>query len=93
MSAPDSWIREDLFYIGPEMIICRCVREDEMFDILKSCHDEPCRGHFIDTKEILQVSPSRYYWPTLFQDVKKHVRICDSRQRMGCAVLENEMPL
>jgi len=51
MSAPDSWIREYLFYIGPEMIIYRCVREDEMLDILKACHNEPCRGHFIEQRK------------------------------------------
>jgi len=36
MSDLYSWIKGDLFYIGPDMIIHRCVREDDMFNILKS---------------------------------------------------------
>lgn len=48
LSANYSWIEGDLFYIGPDFIIRRCVHEDEMFDILKACHDEPFGGHFAD---------------------------------------------
>jgi len=48
MNAPYTWIKGDLFYIGLDMIIHKCVREDEMFDILKEFHDEPCKGHFPD---------------------------------------------
>ena len=47
-SATYSWIQGDLFYTGENPIIRRCVREEEVFDILKSAHDEPCRGHFTD---------------------------------------------
>ena len=28
------------------MIIRRYIREDEILDILKACHDKPCGGHF-----------------------------------------------
>jgi hypothetical protein len=45
-SARYSWVNGDLFYTGYDMIIRRCVRNDEIIDILKSCHDEPCGGHF-----------------------------------------------
>jgi len=34
-SASYSWIQGDLFYTGPDFVIHRCVREEEMFDILK----------------------------------------------------------
>lgn len=47
-SASYSWIQGDLFYTRPNFVIRRCVREEEMFDILKSSHDEPCDGHFAD---------------------------------------------
>lgn len=43
----------DLFRTGLGLIIRRCVREDEVFDILKACHEEPCRGHFADKKNII----------------------------------------
>jgi len=43
-----SWIQGDIFYTSPNLIIRRCVKEEEVFDILKSTHDEPCGGHFAD---------------------------------------------
>eukprot|EP00253_Pinus_taeda_P011204 PITA_11204 len=47
-SAAYFWIQGDLFYIGLDLIIRRCVREEKVVDILKSAHDEPCGGHFAD---------------------------------------------
>ena len=43
-----SQIQGDLFYRRAYIIIRRCVREEEVFDILKSAHDEPYWGHFVD---------------------------------------------
>ena len=45
-SARYSWIRGDLFYARNDLIIKRRIREDEVLDSLKACHDEPCGGHF-----------------------------------------------
>ena len=47
-SARYCWIGGHLFYTGPDLEIKICVREDEVFSILKACHDEPCGGHFAD---------------------------------------------
>ena len=47
-SARDIWVNGDLFYIGYDLIIRRCVRQDEILEILKACHDESCGGHFAD---------------------------------------------
>jgi len=38
-SARYSWANGDVFYTGYDMIIRRCVRNDEILDILNSCHD------------------------------------------------------
>ena len=75
------------------MIIRRCVREGETFDILKSCHDEPCGGHFADKRTAYKVLHLGYYWPTLFRDAKAYVKSCDNCQRMGKVVQIDEMPL
>jgi hypothetical protein len=45
-SAQFSWVGECLFYTGHDLEIRRCIREDEIHDILKACHDEPCSGNF-----------------------------------------------
>ena len=49
-SARYCWIDGHLFYIGPGLEIRRCVREDEIFHILKTFHGEPCGGHFVDRR-------------------------------------------
>eukprot|EP00253_Pinus_taeda_P004651 PITA_04651 len=66
------------------MHIRRCVREDEIFDILKACHDGPCGGHFADRRTGHKVLQTGYYWATIFKDAKKFVQACDSCQRAGC---------
>lgn len=45
-SAPYTWIWGNIFRLEPNHIFMRCVREDEVFDILSTCHDGPCGGHF-----------------------------------------------
>jgi hypothetical protein len=43
-----AWINGYLFHTGADLQIHRCVQDDEIYDILKSRHDEPCGGHFAD---------------------------------------------
>jgi len=47
-SARFSWIEGYLFHTGADMHIRKCVREDEIYDILKAYHDGPYGGHFAD---------------------------------------------
>ena len=47
-SARYCWIDGHLFYIGHDLEIRRCLREDEILSILKSCHDNPHGGYFVD---------------------------------------------
>ena len=46
-SARFSWIGGYLFHTGADIHIRRCIREDEIYDILQACHDEPCGNHFV----------------------------------------------
>eukprot|EP00253_Pinus_taeda_P021591 PITA_21591 len=73
-SSKYSWISNELFKIGPDFVIRRCVREDEMPDILKACHDEPCGGHFADKMIVYKILSLGYYWPSLFKDAKQYVK-------------------
>jgi len=75
------------------MHIRRCVWVDEIFDILKACHNGPCGGHFTDKRighKVLQIG---YYCPTIFKDGKKFVQTCHSCQRVGRPGQSDEMPL
>jgi hypothetical protein len=91
-SANYSWVGHDLFCTGPDFIIRRCVREDEIPKILRSCHG-PCGGHFSDKHTTYKVLHSCYYWPSIFKDVAKYVRSCNSFQRTGRPTLVDEIPL
>eukprot|EP00253_Pinus_taeda_P008533 PITA_08533 len=92
-SAQYSWISGCLFHTGLDQEIRRCIREDEVYDILKACHDGPCGGHFADKRIAHKVLRMGYYWSLLFKDAKKYVRACDSCHRMGQPNHRDEMPL
>ncbi len=72
----------DLFYTGPDLVIRRCVREDEIPEILQACHDGPCGGNFSNKRTAYKNLQSGYYWPTIFKDAARYVKSCDSCQRM-----------
>lgn len=82
-SFPYSWVAGYLFYIGPNNIMRGCIREDEVYDIFKSCHHEPCGGHFATKRTALKILTIGYYWPTLHKDLVKYTRRFDRCQRMG----------
>jgi len=75
------------------MHIRRCVCEDEIFDILKYCHDGSCGGHFTNRRIGHKVLQTEYYCPTIFKDAKKFVQAYDSFQRVGRRGQSEEMPL
>jgi len=93
ISARYSWITNELYKTGPDLMIRKCVREDEMPEILKACHDELCGGHFADKMIAYKILSLRYYWPSIFNDAKGYVKRCDSCQRVGKPTSSNEMPL
>jgi hypothetical protein len=92
-SARYSWIGGYLFYTGLDQEIRRCVRDDEVYDLLKACHDGPCGGHFADKRIGHKILRMGYYWPIIFQDAKKYVQACDSCQCMGQPNHMDDMPL
>ena len=75
------------------MQIRRCVRDDEVYDILKAYHDRQCGGHFADRRTAHKVLRTGYYWSNIFRDAKKFVQACDSCQRAGQPGQSDEMTL
>eukprot|EP00253_Pinus_taeda_P035092 PITA_35092 len=92
-SAPFIWIGGNLFKLGPDHILRRCVREEDVFDILLICHDGPCGGHFAAKRNSFKILQAGYYWPTLHQYVKRYISQCDRCQRMGKPTPRDEIPL
>eukprot|EP00253_Pinus_taeda_P007167 PITA_07167 len=92
-SAQYSWISGCLFHTGLDHEIRRYIRENEVCDTLKACHDGPRGGHFVDKRTTHKILRMGYYWPSLFKDANKYVRACDSCQRMAQPNHRDEMPL
>jgi hypothetical protein len=88
-----SWIDGFLFYTELDLNIRRCVQEDEVHEILKSCHDGPCGGHFANKIIGYKIIHQGYYWPTFFRDSKEYMKRCDNCQRLGRHVQTYEIPL
>jgi hypothetical protein len=73
-----TWIDGYLFHTGYDLQIQTCVRDDEIFDVLKVGHDEPYGRHFVDRiigNKVLQMG---YYWPSILKYTNKYVQACDS---------------
>lgn len=64
-STPFTWIGGNLFKLGLDQILRRCVKEEEAFDILLTCHYGPCRGHCSAKRTTFNVLQAGYYLPTL----------------------------
>ena len=92
-SASFTWIEGNLFKLGPDHILRRCVREEEVFDILLTCHDGPCGGNFVAKRNAFKILQAGYYWPTLHQDVRRYTSQCDQCQRMGNPLQRIKCPM
>eukprot|EP00253_Pinus_taeda_P016982 PITA_16982 len=92
-SSSFTWIGGNLFKLGRDQILRCCVREEEVFDILLTCHDGPCGGHFAAKRTAFKILQAGYYWPTLHQDVRRYISQCDRCQRMGKPTPSDKMPL
>src|SRR5436305_2918183 len=60
----------------------RVVKINELDSILYMFHDDPLGGHFA-TDSMFNRIRTRYYWPQMYEDIKKYVKSCDSCQRRG----------
>ena len=60
-SARYSWITNELYKTWPDLMIRRCVKQDEMLEILQACHDEPCGGHFANNRTAYKILSLGYY--------------------------------
>lgn len=72
-----SWIDNNIFYTRLDQIMRRCIRKDEIYDILHACHDEPCGGHFVGRRTTLKILTTIYYWSTLHKDAVDYTTKCD----------------
>ena len=87
------WEEPQLFHVGADQIIRRCVPEEEQEHILAMCHSSLCGGHFVSRRTGAKVLQSGFYWPTLFKDAIKYCKECLKCQSALNISKRDEMPL
>ncbi|KAI3499631.1 hypothetical protein L1887_35435 [Cichorium endivia] len=87
------WDDPDLFKVGPDQMIRRCVPDHEIPDLLAHCHSYACGGHFSAKKTGHRVLDSGFFWPTIFKDAHIFVKSCIKCQQVGGISKRDQMPL
>nr|GEV61041.1 reverse transcriptase domain-containing protein [Tanacetum cinerariifolium] len=86
------WDDPYIFQICVDQIIRRCVYGQEAYDILKACYEGPTGGHHGANFTAKKVFDAGFFWPTIYKDAHKLVKLCDSCQRQGKFSQRDEMP-
>ncbi|KAL3689424.1 hypothetical protein R1sor_015733 [Riccia sorocarpa] len=76
-------VNDDLYRVGRDLILRRCVAPEEVFSVVKACHTDPAGGHFNSKASIRKVYDIGYWWPTVTKDVHQFISACDECQRYG----------
>jgi hypothetical protein len=87
------WEDPELYRIGSDQIIRRCIPENEFNSILEFCHASGCGGHFSGKKTAAKILQSGFYWPSLFKDAQDFSRSCSRCQSLGNITKRDMMPL
>jgi hypothetical protein len=82
-----------LYNLGLENILRRCVLSHERQDIMWECHKGVARGHVGGKATTQKVLQPRFWWDTLLKDAKAYARSYDTFQRVGKTSCKDELPL
>jgi hypothetical protein len=86
-------IAGQLYKMGPDEILRRCIMEVERPLILAEAHEGITGGNYAGKETTQKVLRVGLWWPTLHKDVKEYYRACDVCQRVGKPYRRDEMPL
>ncbi|XP_076887532.1 uncharacterized protein LOC143537711 [Bidens hawaiensis] len=87
------WDEPDLFKVGANQVLRRCLPENKVNEILKHAHSLACGGYFSGSKMGYKVLTCGFYWPRLFKDANEYAWHFLNCQRMRGITKRNEMPL
>jgi hypothetical protein len=88
-----SLIVGQLYKMGPDEILRRCVMEEEIPLILAKSHEGIAGGHYTGKATAQKVLQAGLWWHTLHRDTKDYYRACDVCQRVGKPSRRDEMLL
>jgi transposase InsO family protein len=92
-AADFSLIVGQMYKMGLDEILRRCVMETERPLILTEAHEGLVGGHYIGKSTTQKALRAGLWWPTLHRDVKEYARACDVCQRIGKPSQRDEMAL
>jgi len=76
-------IARQLYKLGIDRIIRRCVVTHEHLGILWERHSGVAGGHYGGKEMAQKVLWVELWWPTVFKDAKEYAKSCDVCHRMG----------
>jgi hypothetical protein len=88
-----SLIVGQLYKMGPDEILRRCVMEEERKLILAEAHEGIAGGDYVGKATSQKVVRASLWWPILHRDAKDYYRACDICQRVGKLFRRDDMPL
>ncbi|KAJ0454905.1 putative nucleotidyltransferase, Ribonuclease H [Helianthus annuus] len=87
------WDEPDLYKVGADQIIRRCIPDEEIQEVLAHAHTYACGGHFSAKKTGHRVLSCGLYWPTIFRDAFLFTKQCSKCQQVGGISKRDEMPM
>jgi hypothetical protein len=76
-AADFSLIVGQLYNMGPDEILRRCVMETERTLILVEAHEGIAGGYYAGKATTQKIHRAGFWWPTLHKDAKEYYRACD----------------
>jgi hypothetical protein len=86
-------IMGQLYKMGLDSILRRCILDHEIRDILWECHSGVVGGHIGGKATAHKVIQDGIWWESLFKDEKVYARSCDFCQKVGKPSRRDELPL
>ena len=86
-------IAGQLYKMGPNEILRRCVLEHERPLILAEAHSGAAGGHYAGKAIAQNILTAGLWWPTIHKDAREYCHSYDICQRTGKPSRRDEMPL
>ena len=86
-------IAGQLYKMGPDEILRRCVLEHEKQLILAEAHSGAVGGHYVGKAIAQKILTAGFWWPTIHKDAREYCHSSEICQRIGKPSRRDEMPL
>ncbi|KAM1692465.1 hypothetical protein ACFX2K_032071 [Malus domestica] len=74
------YYKETLYRRSFEVVLLRCLGEEETNQAMEEAHSSVCRAHQYGPKLHFQLKRMGYYWPSMVKDCLEHAKRCQACQ-------------